>query len=139
TAIADPSLAPWVFAEAIRYDHPTDMLTRVVRRDVTVGGKELSEGQGVLLLWGSANRDESVFPDADRFDISRRPERDLLFGHGQHKCIGEHIGMRMGSVLLEELFSRISGYTVDRSGVRRSRAEFLKGYCAMPITVTAAG
>ncbi|MCB0994278.1 MAG: cytochrome P450, partial [Acidimicrobiales bacterium] len=125
TAIADPSVAPWVFAEAIRYDHPTDMLTRVVRRDVTVGDKELKQGQGVLLLWGSANRDESVFPDADRFDISRRPERDLLFGHGQHKCIGEHIGMRMGSVLLEELFSRISDYTVDRNGVRRSRAEFL--------------
>lgn len=136
SVLAEPSLAPSVFAEAIRYDHPTDMLTRVVRRDVVVGGRQLREGQGVLLLWGSANRDESVFPDADRFDITRRPERDLLFGHGQHKCIGEHIGMRMGTVLLEELFTRIENHTVDRTGVRRSRAEFLKGFCAMPVSIT---
>ena len=61
------------------------------------------EGQGVLLLWGSANRDEREYPDADRFDIHRRYERSLLFGHGQHKCIGEHLGMRMGAIILEEL------------------------------------
>ena len=135
--VADPTLGGGAFAEAVRYDHPTDMLCRVVRRDVTVGAKVLRPGQGVLLLWASANRDEAEFPDAGRFDIHRRYERDLLFGHGQHKCIGEHVAMRMGSVMLEELFGSISDYEVDHAGVRRGRGEFLKGYEAMPITVTA--
>jgi cytochrome P450 len=133
--LAEPALGVWAFAEAVRYDHPTDILCRVVRRPVTVGGKDLTPGQGVLLLWGSANRDEAEFPDADRFDIHRRPARTLLFGHGQHKCIGEHIGMQMGAVLLEELFGAVDGYDVVADGVQRRRAEFLKGFCAMPITV----
>jgi len=133
--VADPSLAVWAFAEAIRFDHPTDMLCRVVARDVVVGDQKLHEGQGVLLLWGSANRDEAVFPDADRFDIHRRPDRTLLFGHGQHKCIGEHLGMRMGTIILEELFGAIGGYEIDTAGLRRRRGEFLKGYNAVPVTV----
>jgi cytochrome P450 len=132
----DPALAPFAFAEAVRYDHPTDMLCRVVRRDVEVGGTLLREGQGVLLLWASANRDEAEFDRADVFDIHRRPSRSLLFGHGQHKCIGEHIAGRMGTVLLEELFGAIRSIEVDPAGVRRHRAEFLTGYDAMPVTVT---
>jgi cytochrome P450 len=133
--LADPALGVWAFTEAVRYDHPTDTLCRVVRRDVSVGGRDLREGQGVLLLWASANRDEAEYPDADRFDIHRRSERSLLFGHGQHRCIGEHVAVRMGAVLLEELFGAIAGYEIDHTGVRRRRGEFLKGYCAMPIEV----
>lgn len=134
--LLDPSLAGAAFAEAVRYDHPTDVLCRVVRRDVIVGGKTLRQGQGVLLLWGSANRDEREFPQADRFDIHRRYERSLLFGHGQHKCIGEHIGMRMGTIILQELLGAIADYEVDIDGVRRRRGEFLKGFNAMPIVIT---
>jgi cytochrome P450 len=133
--LADPKLSVFAFAETIRIDHPTDILCRVVRQDVSIGGKALREGQGVLLLWGSANRDDEEFPEADRFDIGRRPTRSLLFGHGQHKCIGEHLGMRMGAILLEELFVRIADYEVDIEGVRRRRGEFLKGFCAMPMVV----
>jgi cytochrome P450 len=134
--LADPALSAQAFAEAVRYDHPTDMLCRVVSRDVVVGGKQLERGQGVLLLWASANRDEQEYPDAERFDIHRRYPRDLLFGHGQHQCIGEHVAVRMGGVILGELFGSIGGYAVDHTGVRRRRGEFLKGFCAMPISVT---
>jgi cytochrome P450 len=133
--LGDASLASKVFAEAIRYDHPTDILCRVVRNDVEVGGRSLRTGQGVLLLWGSANRDERVFADADRFDIHRVYDRSLLFGHGQHKCIGEHLGMRMGTILLEELLGSIRDYAIDESGVQRRRGEFLKGFCTMPVTI----
>jgi len=134
--LADPTLGVWAFAEAVRHDHPTDMLCRVVSRDVVVGEKQLKCGQGVLLLWASANRDEREFPAADRFDIHRRFERDLLFGHGQHKCIGEHTALHMGTVILEELFGSIAGYEIDHDAVRRRRGEFLKGFCAMPITIS---
>jgi cytochrome P450 len=106
-----------------------------VSHDIDIGGKSLREGQGVLLLWASANRDEREFERAAEFDIHRRPERSLLFGHGQHKCIGEHIAMRMGAILLTELVTAVSDFEVDHAGVHRRRGEFLKGFDAMPITV----
>jgi len=137
--LADRSLVPWAFAETVRYDHPTNMLCRSVRAEaVDVGGKTLRYGQGVLLLWGSANCDEAVFPDADRYDVHRRPERTLLFGHGQHKCLGEHLAMRVGSAILDELLARVADYEVDDAGCGRLYGEFLKGYNRMPIRFTPA-
>ena len=112
------------------------MLGCCVRQDVEIGGRTLRAGQGVLLLWGSANRDEAEFPDAARFDLHRRPRRSLIFGHGQHQCIGEHIGMRMGTVMLEELLGAITDYSVDFDGVHRRCGEFLKGYDRVPVMVT---
>jgi cytochrome P450 len=132
----DPSLCVWAFAEALRLDHPTDILCRSALRPVEVAGRSIGEGQGLLLLWASANRDETEFPDAQRFDLHRRPVRSLVFGHGQHKCIGEHIGMRMGAVMLEELLSPLATFEVDFDGVQRRRGEFLKGFNRMPIEVT---
>jgi len=133
--IADPSQCIWAFAEALRLDHPTDILCRSALRDVDVCGESIREGQGLLLLWTSANRDEAEYPSADRFDIHRRYERSLIFGHGQHKCIGEHIGLRMGAVMLEELITRVASFEVDFDGVGRRRGEFLKGFNRMPVAV----
>jgi cytochrome P450 len=132
----DPGLAPALFAEAVRFDHPTDMLCRVVREDVVVGGHTLRAGQGVLLLWASANRDEREFAHAGVFDVHRRYERDLLFGHGQHRCIGEHVAVRMGTAILGTLLDAIRDYEIDPAGVHRRPGEFLKGFDRMPITVT---
>ena len=137
--LMDPRLSAWAFAETLRFDHPTDILGRCVVRDVEVGGKELREGQGVLLLWGSANRDEAEFPRADEYDIDRRYERSLVFGHGRHKCIGEHIGIRAGTVMLEELFTSIDAFTVDFGDVGRRCGEFLKGYDRVLLSVTPRG
>jgi cytochrome P450 len=134
--IADPRRCIWAFAEALRVDHPTDILCRSALADVDVAGTTIRQGQGVLLLWASANRDEAEFDDAARFDLHRRPARSLVFGHGQHKCIGEHIGLRMGAVMLEELVSRIEEFDVDFNGVQRRRGEFLKGFNRMPIEVS---
>jgi cytochrome P450 len=133
--LADPSRAIDAFAEGVRFDHPTDILCRVVARDVEVGGKTLREGEGVLLLWASANRDEAEFARAGDFDIHRRYERSLLFGHGQHKCIGEHIAMQMGSIILGELVAAIVDYDVDLAGVRRRPGEFLKGIHRLPVMI----
>jgi cytochrome P450 len=137
--IADPSQCIWAFAEALRLDHPTDILCRSALRDVEVGGASIRQGQGLLLIWASANRDEAEYPDADRFDIHRRYERSLLFGHGQHKCIGEHIGLRMGAVMLEELITRVASFEVDFDRVGRRRGEFLKGFNRMPVEVVLRG
>ena len=133
--LADPSLCIWAFAEALRLDHPTDILCRTALRDINVTGASIREGQGLLLIWASANRDEAEYPNADRFDIHRRYERSLLFGHGQHKCIGEHIGLRMGAAMLEEFIARVATFEVDFAGVGRRRGEFLKGFNRMPVDV----
>lgn len=130
---ADPTLLPWAFAEAARLDHPTNILARGVKADVQLGGKKLRRGQGVLLLWASACRDEAEFDHADRFDIHRRPARSLLFGHGQHQCMGEHLAMRMGPAILDEFLSAISSYEVDRAGCERLYGEFFKGFNKVPV------
>lgn len=132
----DPRLAGALFAEAVRFDHPTDMLCRVVREDVRVGDHLLRTGQGVLLLWASANRDEAEFAHAGVFDVHRRYERDLLFGHGQHRCIGEHVAMRMGAAILGALLDAVRDYDIDHAGVHRRPGEFLKGFDRMPVSVT---
>jgi cytochrome P450 len=131
---ADRSLIPHAFAEAIRCDHPTNMLCRAVTRDVEVSGTILHAGQGVLLLWASANLDDAEFPDASTYDLHRRYERSLLFGHGQHKCLGEHLAVRMGTAILDELFAVIGSYEVDITGCHRLYGEFLKGFDALPIS-----
>ena len=79
-----------------------------------------------------------MFPDADRYDVHRRPGRTLLFGHGQHKCLGEHLAMRVGSAILDELLARVADYEVDDAGCGRLYGEFLKGYNRMPIRFTPA-
>jgi cytochrome P450 len=80
--------------------------------------------------------DEREHPDAGVYDIHRTAERSLIFGHGQHKCIGEHLAVRMGSVMLDELFSAIESYDVDFGNCRRKYAEFVKGFNSVPVRFT---
>ena len=89
-----------------------------------------------MLLWASGNRDEREFERADVFDIDRRPRRSLSYGHGIHKCIGEHLGNLEGRILLEELLRAAPDYELDREGSERSYSEFLHGYRRVPVRVT---
>jgi len=131
--VEDPSLVPHAFAESLRYDQPTNLLGRFVAREVELRGERLRPGQGVMFLWASGNRDEHEFERADTFDISRRPRRSLSYGHGIHKCIGEHLGNLEGRLILEELLAAAPGYEVDAGGTERAYSEFLHGYRAVPI------
>ncbi len=135
--VARPERIVHAYAESLRYDQPTNLLGRFVKDPVEIRGQRLEPGQGVMFLWASANRDEDEFERADQFDISRRPRRTLSFGHGAHKCIGEHLGMLEGRVLLEELLALAPDYEVDESGVERTYGEFLHGHHAMPIRFAA--
>lgn len=129
----DPSLVAYAYDESLRYDQPTNLLGRFVKEPVEIRGQKLASGQGVMFLWASGNRDEEEFPDADRFDIARRPARTLSFGHGAHKCIGEHLGRLEGRVLIEELLALAPEYEVFEAGVERTYSEFLHGHHAVPI------
>jgi cytochrome P450 len=129
----DPRLIPAAWAESLRVDQPTNLLGRRVIRDVELRGRQLRAGQGVLLLWASATRDEAEFPDAASFRLDRKPPRSLSFGHGIHKCLGEHLANLEGRVLLEELFSRTGHFRVDWERAARTYGEFLCGYRQLPI------
>jgi len=131
--IANPEDIPHAFAESLRYDQPTNLLGRTVREPVELRGQKLSPGQGVMFLWASGNRDENEFENADVFDIHRRPKRTLSFGHGAHKCIGEHLGNLEGRILLEEILAAAPEYEVVAKGAKRAFSEFLQGYHRMPI------
>ena len=128
---ADPSRVNAAFTEILRYEMPTQFLTRKVRRDVELRGRKLREGQGVLLLYRSANRDANEFPDPDRFDIDRQAPRILSFGHGTHVCLGQHAARLEARIMFEELLAALPEYEVPDEGVVRAHSEFVDGYLAM--------
>jgi len=105
--VADPGLAPDAFIEGLRYDMPTQFLCRVVTKEHEIHGQTLRPGQPVLFLYPSANRDPREFDRPDVFDIHRRPERIISFGHGTHACIGLHVAKLEGRVCLEEMLARM--------------------------------
>lgn len=130
---ADPGRIPRAFDEILRYDMPTQFLCRTLLRDVELRGVRMREGCPLLMLYPSGNRDPREFPDPDRFDIHRRPDRILTFGHGAHRCMGVHFAKLEGRVLLEEVLARIPDYAVDEAGIRRERTEFVQGFRTLPI------
>ncbi len=131
--LEDPSMIPAAFTEVVRYEMPTQFLPRTVRHDVELHGQRLRAGQGLLLLYRSANRDEREFDEPDRFEIRRRPPRILSFGHGTHVCLGQHAARLEARVLLEELLAAVPDHEVVEDEVVPARSEFVDGYLEMPI------
>ena len=131
--VADPELIPGAYAEALRYDMPTQFLCRTLLCDVEMRGVKMREGCPLLLLYPSGNRDPREFDEPDHFDIHRRPERILSFGHGLHRCLGAHFAKLEGRVLLEEMLARVPDYTVDEAHIHRERTEFVQGFRHLPI------
>ena len=130
---AKPELAKGAFLEALRYDMPTNMLGRTVVKPFTLHGETLDVGQKVMFLWHCANHDEREFPDPDRYDIHRRAERILSFGHATHRCLGANVAQMEGRVLVQELLARIPDYEVIEDRQVRLRSEFFQGWGALPI------
>ncbi|MQA17593.1 MAG: cytochrome P450, partial [Pseudonocardiaceae bacterium] len=94
----NPTLLPDAVEELLRYDSPVQGLSRTLTHDLTLHGTQMRAGETVLLLFGSANRDDRVFPDPDRLDITRKPERQVAFGHGIHFCLGAALARLEGRV-----------------------------------------
>jgi cytochrome P450 len=131
--VADPARVPNAFEEILRLHIPLQWGTRTLVRDAEVAGQPMRAGQRVILLYASANRDEREFDDPDRFDVNRRMDRHLGFGHGVHFCIGAHAARLEGIVLLQELLARVPEWHVDEAGVERLPSEFQIGDTAVPI------
>ncbi|HEY4386592.1 MAG TPA: cytochrome P450 [Ktedonobacteraceae bacterium] len=112
---AEPALLPGAIEEVLRYRSPVQLLIRAVTRDTVLGGQQLKAGDLVLPNLGSANRDETQFPDPDRFDIHRNPNRHVAFGHGIHFCIGAPLARLEAKIALEIMLARFDNIKRDTS------------------------
>jgi cytochrome P450 len=106
---ADPSLIPPAVEEALRLEAPVQGSVRVTRQDTELNGCPIPAGSRVLVVAGAANRDGSVYPEPDSFDLDRATARShLTFGKGMHFCLGAALSRLEGQVALEVLLERLS-------------------------------
>ena len=133
----DPSLIPNAVEELLRYEAPSPVQGRWTTRDVTLHGVTIPAGRKVLLLTGSAGRDERRYPDAHRFDIHRSFERHVSFGYGVHFCIGAALARLEGRIALEETLRRHPVWEVDRANAVRLHTSTVRGWSRVPVSVGA--
>jgi cytochrome P450 len=129
----DPGLVPRWVEETLRYDSSTQAIGRVTTRPVTAHGVEIPAGKRVLVLIGSGNRDERVFPRPDSYDLERDTQAMLSFGHGAHFCMGAALARLEGRIVLEEFWKRFPDYEVEPSGSARIHSVSVRGFAALPI------
>ena len=135
----DHARVPLWVEETLRYDTSSQILARVVAEEIEFHGTTLQPGDTLLLMPGSAHRDERVFTDPDEFRIGRDIGSKLLsFGSGAHFCLGAHLARMEARVALTELLTRIRGYEVDTAGAVRVHSSSVRGFAHLPITVTKA-
>jgi cytochrome P450 family 142 subfamily A polypeptide 1 len=113
-------------------------MNRTATCDIEVDGQTIREGDRILLLYPSANRDESVFPDPYRFDIHRSPNDHVAFGaYGRHHCLGAPLARLELRILFEELLTRIPDMQLADGGpLPRRRGNFVLGLNSVPVTFT---
>ncbi|CAN5520701.1 cytochrome P450 [soil metagenome] len=128
-------IKPWI-EETLRYDASSQILARAVSADMTMYDTTIPEGDVLLLLPGSGNRDERVFEDPDAYRIDREIGSKLLsFGSGAHFCLGAHLARMEAQVALTELFKRVRNYEVDEANSVRVHSSSVRGFAHLPITV----
>jgi cytochrome P450 len=131
----DRGAIPNAVEELLRYEPPSPVQGRWTTRDVDLHGTTVPAGSKVLLLTGSAGRDERVFPDGDRFDVRRPIAHHLSFGYGAHFCVGAALARLEGRIGVEETLARFPEWDVDEAGVVRAHTSTVRGYSSVPVTL----
>ena len=131
----DRSKIPAAVEELLRFEAPSQYQVRTAMRDVTLHGTTIPAGSAVLLVTGSATRDERMFPDPDRLDIDRERKMgfNLALGYGIHSCLGAALARMEGRIALEALLDVIPEYEVDRDGLRRVAMSNVCGWSNVPV------
>ena len=134
--VDDPGLIPDAVDELLRLTSPAQNLARTVTRDVTVGDTTIPSGRRVLLLYGSANRDERQYgDDAGELDVTRCPRNILTFSHGAHHCLGAAAARMQSRVALSELLTRCPNFEADESGIVWAGGSYVRRPLSVPIRV----
>jgi cytochrome P450 len=135
---AHPGQIPNAVEEILRFESPLQHLSRTTTEDVSVGDTLIPAGSTVALLYGAANRDPAVWPDPERLDLSRPPNRHLAFGDGIHHCLGAPIARLEARIALEALLPHFDD--LRHTGERiRLRSHELRGYVSLPISIASRG
>ncbi|HEY1972132.1 MAG TPA: cytochrome P450 [Pseudonocardia sp.] len=133
---ADPSLVPGALEEFLRYYPPFVASARTITEDTELAGVPLKAGRRALLTWAAGNRDPEVFDSPDRFIADRTPNRHLSFGHGNHKCLGQHFARLQMEVIISTVIRRLPDYRIDESRISRYQGPIVDGIKELPITFT---
>ena len=131
--LADTSLIPAAVDEALRYDTPSHWVARTATRRVELHGTAIEPGDWVLLLLGSANRDERRYEDPDRFVIGRPDGTDVYFGWGRHICLGQWLARREAALVLEEIARRFPAYRIGHR--ERVLTATVRGYTSVEMSL----
>lgn len=131
---ADPALIPNAVEELLRYEAPSPINGRWTTADVSIHGCAIPKDSRVLLITGSAGRDERVFPDPDRFDVRRSMAHHVSFGYGAHFCIGAALARLEARVAIEETLRRFPKWDVRADGVERAHTSTVRGYRSVPVS-----
>ncbi|MEV4009625.1 cytochrome P450 [Nonomuraea angiospora] len=131
---ADPSLLGSAIEEMLRFWPPVMHFRRTATRDLTLGGRRIRAGDKVVVYHASANRDPSVFPDPDRFDVARAPNDHVSFGFGPHFCLGAHLARAQFRSVFTQLLRE---WDVEPAGSpRRLTSNFQNGLKHLPVRLT---
>ncbi|TDD91379.1 cytochrome P450 [Actinomadura darangshiensis] len=133
--LRDPArVDDWV-EETLRYDTSSQMLARKVVQDVELHGRQVSAGDRMLLLVGSANRDSRVFDEADAYDLDRDTSQLVSFGGGRHFCLGANLARLEARIALTELVRCVSSFEVDEARAERVHSVNVRGFASLPVRV----
>ncbi|MFL6106095.1 MAG: cytochrome P450 [Marmoricola sp.] len=136
---ADPSLIdPWI-EETLRYEASSQLLARQTLKDVTIDGVTCPAGAQLLFNVGSANHDETVFTNAEEFDIHRDKAelaKHIAFGGGRHFCLGANLARLEAQIALRQLVERAATIEVDQADAVRMYSANVRGYASLPVRVT---
>jgi hypothetical protein len=134
--LAQPGLIRSAVEEFLRFESSNQLGNRITTREVEVGGTTLPPGTQITLCIGAANRDPDPFPDPDRLDLARAPNRHLAFGSGPHQCAGMHLARLEGRVAIGRFLARFPRYALAGEPVRGGRVRF-RGFLRLPCQLSA--
>lgn len=133
----NPALVPGLVGEVIRYQSPIIHMCRTTTRDSVFRGKLIKQGDRVVLWYVSANRDEAVIEEPDRFMIDRaKPNKHLSFGAGIHRCVGDRLATLQLRILWEEILAQRLTIDVDGEPIRQY-SNFIRGFTRLPVRIRA--
>ena len=132
--IAQPELIKTAVEEFLRFESSNQLGNRISTRATEVGGVAMPAGTRITLCIGAANRDPAQFPEPDRLDVARNPNRHLAFGSGPHQCAGMHLARLEGRIAIGRFLARFPNYTLAGEPVRGGRARF-RGFLSIPCSV----
>ena len=131
---ADPSLVPSAIEEMLRYDGPIQLNNRRLTAPMTLGGRTLPKDTLITIGIGAANHDPAQFPEPERFDVARKPNRHVAFGQGEHVCVGMNVARMEGRIALGRLLARFPRIELDGTPERDRRIRF-RGFRKLPVRV----